>query len=86
MIDCDQWLAEREGQRLGKGDADQERSGEPRSFRDGDGVQVSERDVGLTQRGADHRDDVAEVLAGGELRDYASVGCVRGDLGRYDVG
>ena len=70
----------REGQRLGVGDADQQRSGEAGTGGDGDGVEIGEGDVGLGQRGADHGNDGAEMLAAGQLRHHAAVAGVRGDL------
>lgn len=86
MVDGDEGLAGSEGQRLGIKDADQERSGETGALRDGDGVKVFEADAGLGHGGADDRDDVAQMLAAGELGDDAAIVGVQGDLAGDDVG
>ena len=73
----------REGQRLGIGDADKQRSCEAWAGSDGDGVEIGKRDARLGERRADHGHDGAQMFAAGELRYYsaiAKVGCnLRGD-------
>jgi len=80
VIHGDERLAQREGERFGIGDADQQRACEAGAFGDGDGVQVGEADSsagdGLTHDG----NDVAQVLARGQLRHHATVDGVHGHL------
>ena len=63
MIDRDQRLSQSECQRLGVGDADEKCAGEPRPLGHGNGGEVRERDTCFGERGVDHRDDIAQVLA-----------------------
>ncbi len=80
VVDGDQRQPLRKGQRLGVGDAHQQRSGQPRPAGHGDGVQVGEGDAGLRQRRADHGNDGAQMLAAGQLRNHSAVAGVGGDL------
>ena len=80
MVDGDQRQAGGKGQRLGVGDAHQQRAGKSGAAGDGDGVQVGEGDAGLGERGPDHGDDGAQMLAAGQLRHHAAVARVCGDL------
>ena len=75
-----------EGERLGVGDADEQRSGESGAGGDGDGVEIGEGDAGLGQRGADHGNDGAKMLAAGQLRHHAAVARVGRDLRGDDGG
>jgi hypothetical protein len=84
MIDRDQWLAERKRERLGIGDADEQRPSQPRPFSHGNRVKFSPREPGLGQRRAHHRHNIAQVFSRGELRHHAAVGRVRRNLrGHY---
>ena len=80
VVDGDEGLREREGERLGVAEADQERTGESRAAGDGNGVEVAERDARLSERGAGDGDDVAEMFAAGEFGNYAAVGRMGDDL------
>ncbi len=91
VVDCDEGLAQAECEGFGVGDADEKGSGEPRAAGHGDGVDAVESKAGLLTRGlgnssANHRNDVAKVLAAGELRDDAAIVGVQGDLAGDDVG
>ena len=85
VVDGDEGLAGAEGEGLGVEDADKEGSGEAGAVGDGDGVEVGVLESGFGYGGADDRDDVAEVLAAGELGDDAAVVGVEGDLAGDDV-
>ena len=50
VVHPDEWLAERERQRLGGLDPDQQRADQPRAAGHGDRVQVAEADPGLRHR------------------------------------
>ena len=80
MIDGDQRLSQGECQRLGIGDANQERAGEPRSLGDGNGGEVGKRDPCFRERGVDHGNDVAQMLAGGQFGNHTAIGSMRGNL------
>ena len=85
VVDGEEGFREGEGEGFGVGDADEEGAGESWAVGDGDGVEIpeakaGERFGGFGDGGADDRDDVAEVLPGGELGDDAAVVCVEGDL------
>ena len=73
VVDGDQRQPLRKGQRLGVGDAHQQCPGQSRTGGNGDGVQVVESDARLIQRGANHRDDGAQMFAAGQLRHDAAV-------------
>ncbi len=86
VVDGDEGFVEAEGEGLGVGDAYEEGSGEAGAGGYSYGVEVGHLYVGPGEGFADHYDDVAEVFAGGELRDYSAVVGVKGHLGGYDVG
>jgi len=89
MIYSNERLLERQGENFAIGHADEERAGEAGALGDGDCVEIGERDVCLVERLAHDWDDFAEMLARGELGDYASVLAVdidlRGDDAREDA-
>jgi len=73
VVDGDQRFVGSERERLGEGDADQQRSGKSRAFGHGNGVEV-----GIGYAGALHclmydRHDGAQVLARGQLRHNSAV-------------
>ncbi len=90
VVDGDERLAEREGQGLGVGDADEQSAGEAGAFGDGDGVEVVHGDAGFGDGFAHDGDDVAQVLARGEFGHHAAVDGVhlhlRGDDVREHLG
>ena len=65
VVDGDEGEIPGEGEGFGVGDTDKEGSGETGTAGDGDGVEIGEGDAGLRQRGADDRNDGAEMLAAG---------------------
>ena len=80
MVDGDEGQIGGEGQGFGVGDADEQGAGEAWTGGYGDGVEVGEGDAGLGERGADDRDDGAEMLAGGQFGDDSAISGVGGDL------
>jgi hypothetical protein len=89
VIYGDKRLAEREGENFAVGQADEEGACEAGTLGDGDGVEIGEGDFCLVERFADDWDDFAEMLARGELGNYAAVFAVdidlRGDDAREDA-
>jgi len=84
VVDADEREVGAEGEGLGEGDADQQRSGEAGTFGDGDGFEIAVLDACLVHGFADDGEDGAEVFAGGQLGHDAAV--VRVDeLRGYDV-
>src|SRR5262249_41110776 len=73
-------------QRLGRLDADQQRTHEPRPARHGDAVQVGEPDARVGDGAPEHGRDGRDVLARRDLGHDAAVLGVHEDLGRDDVG
>jgi hypothetical protein len=65
-------LAEPHRQRLGGSHPDEQRSGETRPVRDGDGVHVVQRDAGLLTGALDGRHHRLEVRPGRHLRHHPS--------------
>ena len=86
VVDGDERLVETEAEGLGVGDANQKCTGEARAFGDGYGVEIGERYVGTRQCLADDRDDIAQVFAGGEFGNDATVVRMEGHLRGNDVG
>ncbi len=84
VVDGEEGLAEGEGEGFGIGDADEQGAGEAGAGGDGDGVEVLEGDAGAGDGLADDGDDVAEVLAAGELGDDAAIEGVEVDLAGDD--
>ncbi len=86
MIHGDERLAQREGQRFGIGDADQQRAGESGAAGDGDCVNILEANVSLSKRSAHHGDDIPQVLARGEFGDDSAEERMSGNLRGHDIG
>ena len=85
VVDGDQREPARPGERLRRGDADQERTDESRALRDADRLDVAQIGVRLVERPAHGRQDQLQMMAGGHLRDDAAVGGVQLGLGGDDV-
>src|SRR4029077_996451 len=85
VVHGDERFAERQGQHFAVGDADEERADQAWALRDGDRVEVGERDLRLFECFAYYRHDLAEVLAGGEFWDHAAVLAVDADLRGDDI-
>src|SRR5271170_1685712 len=83
VVHGNQRLAERVRKRLGIGDANQQRTGKPWAAGNGDGVEIAPAGASLIKRGADDRDNVAQMLSRGKLwNDAAKLGVrrnLRGD-------
>ena len=67
VVDGIQRLVEREGERLGRADADHESTRQPGTARDGDGVNVTKGDAGPVEGLAQGRGERLEVGAGRDL-------------------
>ena len=65
VIHGNQWKMIRKSESLGVCDAHQKRSGKSRARGDSDGTEIGERKVRLGQRGANHGNQGAEMLAAG---------------------
>ncbi len=85
MIDGDERLAEREGQRLGVGDSDQQCARQSGAFGDCDCVQIGEADPGFIQRRADHGNDIAQMFARSQFRNHTTIRRVNFDLRGHDA-
>ena len=72
VLHRDQRQVERYGQRLGEGDAHQQRADEAGSLRHRDGVDVGPVRAGIPERAFHHAADVAHVLPGRELGHHAA--------------
>ena len=81
MVDRDEREAAGERESFGIGDADQQRTDQTGTFRDGDCGQIVERGVGLLECLADHGNDGAQVFAGSKFGNHAAVFAVRRKLG-----
>jgi len=73
MVDGDERFVGGEGERFGEGDADEQCAGEAGAFGYSYGVEIFVGDAGAVHGFADDRGDGAQVLAGGQLGDYAAV-------------
>ena len=62
MVDGDERKAPRFSERLGEGDADEQRSDESRPLRNGDRVEARQRGTRLFERSLDDAADIAHVL------------------------
>ena len=71
---------------LGKGHADEQRSDKSRTLRDRDGAHIGQRDRRVRERGLDNTADVANVLPGRELGNYAAPCTVDRGLRGDDIG
>ena len=86
VVDRDQRLAVRRGQRLGRAQPDQQRADQPGALGDRDLVDLGEAGARLLERGGHHRVDQLEVVARGDLGDDSAVALVERSLGGDDVG
>ena len=84
MVDAHHGDAPAQRQRLGRGDADQQRADQARPGRDGDGGQVASGDAGLVQGAFDDRRDRLDVGAAGQLGDDPAERGVQVDLAGDD--
>ena len=80
MVHGDERFAERHGQNLSVGDAHEQRTDEPRTLRDGDGIDFRELDAGLFHGFAHDRNDLPQMLAGGQFRYDAAIFAMNVDL------
>ncbi len=73
VIHGNQRFPERQRQHFAISQADEQRAYEPRTLRDADGVDISERDARLQHCFAHHRHDLPKMLARRQLRHHAAV-------------
>ena len=73
VVDGVERLVERDGERLGRADADHERAGEAWTARDGDRVELLQGHTGLGERLFQRRRERLEVCARCDLRDDTAV-------------
>ena len=85
MVHGDQRFVEREGERLGIADADQQSARQSRTLRDRDGIDGLISLSGFGQCCAHHRNDRAQVLARGQFRNHSAIRLVRRDLRSHYV-
>ena len=86
MIDADQRLFQRHGERFAVGDADQKRADQARAARDGNGVESRQSDLRSLKSFAHNRHDLPQMLARGKLRNHAAIFAVNINLRRNDAG
>ena len=86
MIDSDERFLDGIGERLGVTQADQQRSGEPGTLGDRNGIDRLVRPAGIVERLAHDRHDGAQVLAGSKFRYHSAVGPMGDELGINDIG
>ena len=84
VVDAHDGHAPAEGERLGRRDADQERTHQARAGRHRHGVEVVPGHTGLVQRALDDGGDRLDVGAAGQLGDHPAEGRVQVDLARHD--
>ena len=85
MVDRNQRLIERKGQRLGVADPDQQRSGQSRALGDGDCVQRVVSLIAFSQRLPDNGNNRPQMLARRQLRNHSAIGLVGGNLRSHNV-
>jgi putative nucleotidyltransferase with HDIG domain len=85
MVDGNQRLAKRKGQRFRVTDPHKQSPREPRSFSDGDGVEVTESDSCFAQSRAHHWDDIAKMFARSQLRNHSAIRRMRVYLRGDDI-
>lgn len=85
MIDGQQRFAQSVAVGLGKGDADEQGSGQTGAAGDGDCVQVVRGDASLCERVTHNGNDVAQMFAAGKLWHHAAIECMHLHLRRDDV-
>src|SRR5215471_5344616 len=74
MMDADDGFPQREAERVGNRGSDEQRSCEPRSLRVRDAVEFGQGGSRLVERALREGHDAPDMVARGELRDYATVG------------
>ena len=85
VVDAVERLPERHGERLGRGHAHQQRTGQARSGRHGDGVEVGQTHPGLAAGALDGGDHGLEVGPGRDLGHHAAEAGVLVDAARDRV-
>jgi len=84
VVDGNEGQVGGEGQGLGVGNADEERTGESGTAGHRNGVEAGKRDARVAKRGADHGNNGAEMLAAGKLGDDSAIARMSSDLGGND--
>jgi len=85
VVDGDEGDVGGEGDGFGVGEADEESARESGARCGGDGAEIGPGSAGTFEGFADHRDDCAEMFAGGEFGDDAAVSGVEFELAGDDV-
>ena len=80
MIDRDEGLVVREGQRLGRHDAHHHAADQPRPAGRGDGVEIGQPDTRFVERLGDQPVDALEMRPRGDLRHHAAETPMLGEL------
>jgi len=85
MIDSDERFLDRVGERLGVTQTNQQRSGEPRTLGDRDGIDGLVRPACIVERFADDGNDGTQMLARSQFGYHSAVGLVSGELRIHDI-
>ena len=85
MVHADKRQPFCKGKCLCKGNADQERTDQSRSARDGNGIHLRQLCIRLRQRFTNHAVYLFDMFSGGDFRNHASVLCVNFNLGGDDI-
>jgi len=80
VVDGNQRLAQRKGQRLGIGDAYQQRARQAGALGYGNCVEIRQADAGFVERGTDYRNNVAQVFPRGQFRNHPTIRRMDRDL------
>ena len=86
MIDADQRFIPRQGERLARGDADQQRSDQARAVDDADRAQILSAHVRQRQRFINQRRDTFAMRARRHFGHHAAEGPMQIELAGHDVG
>lgn len=86
MVDAVERPAEREGGGLGGLETGHERGGQAGALGGGEDIDLRNGDAGTGERGADHREEILEMLAGGEFGNDSTILGVESRLRGDDIG
>ena len=86
MVDREERLVVREGDRLGGHDADHHAADQPGPAGRGDAVEIGKPSAGLGQRLGHQPVEPLEMGAGGDLRHHAAEAAMLGELAVDDIG
>ena len=80
VMDAQHRLVDGQAQAASDGGTDQQRAGQARTLRVGDGVDLGQGDAGLRQGLFQQRDGAADMVARRQFGHYAAILLVHGDL------